>query len=368
MPGIVTKIKNYIFFLFRTASYYKLSNKKKYAIVNVDSQLANFDTARYSYILCRYFQHAGFNIILKANRYYFRIISKYKKHILKEKYLLVKNCSTPTNTVVLAVPNQNNKTISLTYGYKVLEKSRYDCIAPYTLHPNFHQSYPSESTFAEYRTSKRRIQVLFAGNTEINKYNRRELVDEFNVMTRVQVIDFIKNKYKDGKNLSLVSDKNVFYEMFTGHTNLTPLVISEAKCDNKDWLQIVSNATFFLCPPGVYMPWCHNLIEAMAVGTIPILQYADLMVPRLKHLENCLTFSNFEELQHAIDLALKLDQGEVSRMKANVIQYYQNYLSIESIVETIKSFAASDKLETTVAIPFVPQEKNTPGSRRTLKK
>lgn len=360
MPGIVTKIKNYIFFLFRTASYYKLSNKKKYAIVNVDSQLANYDMGRFSFILCRYFQYAGFNIILKTNRYYFRIISKYKKHLLKEKYQLVKNCSTPSNTVVLVVPNQHNKTISLTYGYKVLEKSRYDCIAPFTLHPNFHQSYPSESTFSEYRRSKRRIQILFAGNTDINKYNRRELIDEFNVLTRVQIIDFIKNKYKDGKNLSLVSDKNVFFEMFTGNSKLTPLIISEAKCDHKDWLQIVSNATFFLCPPGVYMPWCHNLIEAMAVGTIPILQYADLMVPRLKHLENCLTFSNFEDLQQAIDLALMLDEGEVTRMKANVIQYYQNYLSIESIVETIKNFTVSDKSETTVAIPFLPQEKMRP--------
>lgn len=41
------------------------------------------------------------------------------------------------------------------------------------------------------------------------------------------------------------------------------------------WLDVVAKSDFFLCAPGVQIPLCHNAIESMAVGTIPITNYPD---------------------------------------------------------------------------------------------
>ena len=355
MPGIITKIKNWIYFILSSSRHYKLSDKKQYAIVNLDHQFANYDMGRFSYMLCRYFQYAGFNIVMKVNWPYFRKISRYKRPLLREGYTLVKTCSTPVNSVVLVIPNKEVKTISLAYGYEIWERNECDCTVPFTLHPNFFKPYPTQETFLTYRASDRKTKILFAGNTDESKYNRGQLKDMFHIISRKQVVDFIKNTYKHDGILTLISDEDALYKMFNPDKELTPIIIAEAKCDNKDWLRMLSTASFFICPPGVYMPLCHNLIEAMSVGTIPILQYADLCVPTLKHMENCLTFSSLNGLQAAMDLALSMDSGEVNRMKNNVILYYQNYLSLENTAETIKKFVASDKSVTSVAVPYIPE-------------
>jgi len=46
------------------------------------------------------------------------------------------------------------------------------------------------------------------------------------------------------------------------------------------------------------------------------------------------------------------------RLSQNVISYYQNYLSLESTVESIKKFTGSDASHATVAIPFIKERPN----------
>jgi hypothetical protein len=315
---------------------------------------------RFSYILCKYFEYAGFKIIIKANKHYFRNISRYKKSLLKERYTLVKRTSTPINTVVLVIPERPDKTISLTYGYDVLKTDRYDCIAPFMLHPNFYKSYPSQEILFGYRTKERRTRILFSGNNKPTFYNRSQLQDKFGIIPRFQVLEFVKTQFKNGHILTFLTDRDDLYQTLIDNEALTPLIISEAKSEQGHWLEIVSSATFFLCPPGVVIPLCHNLIEAMAVGTIPILQYGNSCNPPLKHMHNCLSFSSLQDLRQAIDLALIMDSEEIMRMKKNVVSYYQDYLSLESTVESIKKFCASDTLELTVAIQFIKENRNAP--------
>ena len=45
---------------------------------------------------------------------------------------------------------------------------------------------------------------------------------------------------------------------------------------------------------------CHNAIEAMAVGTVPVLEYASLFSPPLEHGVNCIDLSSFEDIDDAI--------------------------------------------------------------------
>ena len=102
------------------------------------------------------------------------------------------------------------------------------------------------------------------------------------------------------------------------------------------------------------MPWCHNTVEAMSVGTIPIIEYGNLYDPALEHMKNCIRYSTYEELKNAMNLVLNMDRREIEQLRKNVTEYYNRYLSTDSITKNINSFCNSSKQELTVAVPFIP--------------
>lgn len=86
---------------------------------------------------------------------------------------------------------------------------------------------------------------------------------------------------------------------------------------------------------------CHNVIEAMAVGTIPILCYEDWFSPNLVHGENCLTYKTLDEIPNLIKLANSMNPNEIERMRRAVINYYEHYLNPSKIADFIKSYKGS---------------------------
>jgi hypothetical protein len=131
------------------------------------------------------------------------------------------------------------------------------------------------------------------------------------------------------------------------------IVISETKTKDEDWLNFLATSDFFIAPPGFRYPWCHNAIEAMSVGTIPILQYSNLFSPQLRHLENCLQYQSKEELENVVKLALTLGQEEISRLKQNVVHYFEDHLSPNAIVKRIKELAESGQKKVDISIPYI---------------
>ena len=353
---VITAVSNYSLYILKTSNQYKLSDKKKYAIINLDGQFLNYDMGRFSYILSKYCENAGFNISIKTDRNYFKRISTYKKPLLQQEYLFLKKSSTPLNSIVFITADQVQKSIYLEYGYDVTKNTLYDCVAAFPLHPEYYKSYPSEEMFEKLRKSPRRMRIFFAGNTNPQKYQKDQLMKLFAVNNRVDLLNYLINKYSQNNLLETIYDKQQLYHLLDhDKKEIKPFVISEVKSNSDDWLKILSNSNFFLCATGVYMPWCHNLSESMAVGTIPILEYAHLCAPPLVHMENCLTFSGLNNVEKTIELALALDQENIARLKNNVIRYYEYNLSPESIVKKIKDLMALPHPDLTVAVPYIPK-------------
>ena len=75
------------------------------------------------------------------------------------------------------------------------------------------------------------------------------------------------------------------------------------------------------------MPMCHNIVEGMAAGCIPITNYAGWFWPPLTDGENCLTFTDPPSLLAAVRRALSLPAGEIARLRAGVLEYYDTHLS-----------------------------------------
>jgi hypothetical protein len=110
---------------------------------------------------------------------------------------------------------------------------------------------------------------------------------------------------------------------------------SDVRIEFADWLGTLAQADFFLSPPGIVMPMCHNIVEAMAVGTIPITNYPEWMDPHLEPMKNCLAFDDGDDLIATLRRALAMSPEEIARMKANVIEYYERYLRPQTFVERV---------------------------------
>jgi glycosyltransferase involved in cell wall biosynthesis len=110
--------------------------------------------------------------------------------------------------------------------------------------------------------------------------------------------------------------------------------------------ETLSHFNFYFCCPGVVMPLCHNVIEAMSVGTIPIIQkeYAEVMYPNLTDNENAVIFNDLEHLDSILKDIFETPQSEVSRMRENALKYFQDYLSPESMIEHLNESIRNKEL------------------------
>ena len=90
------------------------------------------------------------------------------------------------------------------------------------------------------------------------------------------------------------------------------------------------------------MPLCHNIIEAMSVGAIPILQHPELFYPKLEHGVNCIFFEDEKDLIFQIKEVLIMDSSIINNMIENVIEYYKTNLTPKAVVK--KNQTSSSKL------------------------
>jgi glycosyltransferase involved in cell wall biosynthesis len=112
---------------------------------------------------------------------------------------------------------------------------------------------------------------------------------------------------------------------------------SKFRIDAGSWLESISMGDFFLCPPGYVMPMCHNVIEAMAVGAIPVINYPEWLNPSLEDGVNCVAFTDADDLVEKIDHVLAMKQAEISEMKSRVIEYYEQHLDPKEFVSKLVS-------------------------------
>lgn len=240
-----------------------------------------------------YLAYAGFKVIIKAQWGDFNGFKKpfdFKKALLKQDCIFVRNCSTPLNTIVLVQPDTQDHIIHLSYGFhlaykynNIIQSGEVDCIAPYPMFPTQYKFSSDPSFSAALKNSKRTMKIFFAGDTDKNMYDR--VKRNFNVISRNEIIEFILSHFDKSIILKSDADKSALKQLLDSEDYINNIIISQVKTIEKDWLKLLSKTDFFICPPGVWMPWSHNCIEAMSAGAIPILQYADLFYPQTGEYE-----------------------------------------------------------------------------------
>ena len=103
-----------------------------------------------------------------------------------------------------------------------------------------------------------------------------------------------------------------------------------------EWFRVLSHAHVFLCPPGIHHPMSHNIVEAMAVGTIPLTNYPEWFHPPLAHGVNCFTFEDEQSLLSLLQELRTRSDDELSRIRGNTLAYYDEYLAPRQREEDIR--------------------------------
>jgi hypothetical protein len=204
------------------------------------------------------------------------------------------------------------------YNYKKIYSSDHyqkDAL-PYIMHPANYLNSDSN-------TLEKNIGILISGNFDEKIYDTNVIEHNFGLLNRWEIYnEIVKHK----KVLSISGDELV-KDLFTGcfKNNLVLMKWQSGAIPTSKWRYYLSSADFIFCAPGMTMPMCHNILEAMSVGVIPILNYPHWLNPSLENDLNCLVYKNISDINFIIDKALSMSDNKKNEMLKNVIEYYKSY-------------------------------------------
>ena len=196
------------------------------------------------------------------------------------------------------------------------------------------------------RQKQREVRILFSGNTDPLAYKNSIISKRFKKLNPIAVLDIlIKNLSPErliainGKgdinNIPQLYFNGALFYLWQWSPSYSQAL--DIRVENDQWHEFLAKGDFFLCCPGAVIPQCHNAIEAISVGAIPILQYPELFHPRLKHGINCLTYNNEKDLISNINLCFEMPESEIARLRKGVIDYYEAYLRHDAPYRIITS-------------------------------
>ncbi len=354
LQSITAKVKKRIKYYTHTNRSFKPNTNTRFAEVNLGSFLLNKDGGRYSFIFCQLMKFSGFNVVVKLEPRYFLSEKPYKRMLLDQDHRRTRKSEVPSNCIMLHGTDAKVKRINIVYGYKLLNTPVNGYYLPYTLHPRFYKSYVDCSNFQVFREALRSTRILFSGNFERSLYNNIVLKRDFSwTISRVDVLDYIRLTFAADSRISYAPTQKDLLDLLAAPASREKFIVAETKTEPELWLDILSSGDFYLCLPGMGMPWSHNAFEAMAVGAIPILQYNALFYPALTHSKNCLAYDSLETLKEALEIALNMKPEEVIAMRAQVINYYEKYIATHQIIDEINNFLGSADDTLTFVVPYL---------------
>ena len=335
----------YVYAKFRQFNVRLKGNKKTILFTLEDDRLFrdNDDSGRNAYMALDNFSEAGYDVYLykKFNFSAYKKLGKYGRPICLIRNLkIVDKLPLSTDDMIYAFDTFVKEAVTRAWKKKVYvniaKPADYfmgDMVwMPYFTHPLVHQ-FKKNNTLEPFRETKRNIRVFFGGNTSKQHYDNPNLRIYFNHMTRREGIRAILSL---GESVELYSDAQCFYDRISTLEYIKKCILLQTDhtfpIKTQNWLKIVSKSDFFLCLPGSDMPMCHNAFESMAVGTIPIISYADWFFPALEHGKNAIVFSGKDDLLVKLNEVLNMAKDDIDKMRKNVERYYDDYLTAKQFV------------------------------------
>ena len=299
-------------------------------VVDLDRTFPDIHDRRYFFLILQTLLDAGYrvDVVWKISfGDYRRLYRTYEGFITKLRGVrIVARSPEPSKSALLFTNRPANakvgwkKIVELDCDVLAARDAEPELVMPYFMHPEQYK-YEARRRVAGMRANRRRLRILFSGNLAREDYQNPLPGDK---LTRFEIAQALQTM----SGIELPTEEKEFREMFLRAHK--PCVIHDRRgfaVADANWLETIAQSDFFLCLPGSRMPLCHNVIEAMAVGTIPILNYGEWLNPPLRHGDTCIGFNTLAELRERIEEILNLDENSVERFRQNVINYYEEHAS-----------------------------------------
>lgn len=227
------------------------------------------------------------------------------------------------------------RVIGISYDYFSQRESAIGTIyMPYFPHPAHFERLNSKKSLRLLRSQQKRIGAFFAG-TSSDLYQRNF---GFPLMSRDRVIASIRIFGDNGLDVVQVTRREDLTRAFERDLSKSILMVLSGDCGDNlekhilapdEYLEVLSESYCAICPPGLSMPQCHNLIEALAVGVAPIFNYQEYVHPRMP-ARVALAFNSPEELVDAIRTFLRMEPGDRIQRSGEVAGFYDACVSLRS--------------------------------------
>jgi hypothetical protein len=281
---------------------------------------------RYYYGLVRDLIDAGYFPVFTARRSTLSTFgtSRMKSVLLAERLGVVSSPDDLDETFFLITddpavsPALAERTILVDYEWRIAREEN-ETAFPFFMHP--HTDPATSPDIATPRDTR----LFFGGNTEEGKYGQRVIRDTYGMLSRREMLD-VATATIPREEICRPADADYWLDSRESHA----FVLCETqhcKIPQNRWLEALAKADFFLACPGVGMPLCHNVIESLAAGCIPILQYGSYMTPPLQHRKNCLAFNDAQSLADTLRGILVMNPAEIAELRENVRAHYDEHLA-----------------------------------------
>ena len=314
-----------------------LSSGKRFEVNVGDPRLE-----RYLYWLLKMFDLAGWQVAMHLRPWLLLNLRNCSEYIYDIRGLsLTMRSNTNADLAISDRPGVYNA-IRLDTNYFSPEKGKFSLKLPFFMHPDVYHTGLYRALPALRERNDRNVRIFLGGNLASENYDTPWMRERFGLMNRSEVTQAAAVALQEGELLQILQPEDARPVLKQGQP-VTGVLMRNAILPLEQWMELMSRSEFFIAPPGVLMPFSHNIIEAMAVGTIPITQYGHMFDPPLLDEETCLSFENEEELRKRIDDAINMSNEEITRMRQNVLEYYDTHLDAKAVVGKI--YERRDELE-----------------------
>jgi hypothetical protein len=204
-------------------------------------------------------------------------------------------------------------------------------IVPYTMNPSalargLHRDIP------DIEVQPRAMRVLFAGTWDGPEYERDGLMRRlYGKMDRREAVLC----FRAFPGEVFHADGWAWNRHLSGSFGIVLADSGRARVPQEDWLKTIGSADFLFCPPGQIMPLCYNIVEALAVGTVPITNYPEWLTPPLREGVECLTFTTADDIHEQMDRAMNMPHRAVAKMRRAARKYYEDHLELKGCFERL---------------------------------
>jgi len=222
--------------------------------------------------------------------------------------------------------NQNHFSIRVSIGLTPVAGAS---VYPFPVHPTVRSSL-TPAQLARGRSRDQRARLFFAGNQK-SRYAETNLSTQFSACNRIQLLEHLRAKFGGLCETLEYWPKQV-------NSVWRPIMLGDSRrvaIQPTQWLDALSHFDFFVGCPGVDHPMCHNLIESMSVGTIPILEHGHCFTPHLIDGENAILFSGLNGFENAVQRVLEMGDITIRRLRRGVIEYYDANLDAEKYLRRL---------------------------------